>query len=103
LRYAFATVDAISSYQISNWYRSFVIEPAVSRKIGKTAMTIMTLEAHEWKTSAQGYDNGLYTRFLQMQLDIELAHFTQRLYNQMHLLEIEKIIWEVQTIGIHSC
>jgi methylglutaconyl-CoA hydratase len=30
------------------------------------------------------------------ELDIELAHFTQRLatYNQMHLLKIEKIIWE---------
>jgi methylglutaconyl-CoA hydratase len=27
-------------------------------------MTIMTLEAHEWKTSAWGYDNGLYTKVL---------------------------------------
>jgi methylglutaconyl-CoA hydratase len=27
----------------------FVIEPAVSRKIGKTAMTEMTLAATEWK------------------------------------------------------
>jgi methylglutaconyl-CoA hydratase len=56
----------------------------VSRKIGKTAMATMTLTAHEWKTSAWGYDNGLYAKVLYTELDIELAHFTQRLatYNR---------------------
>jgi methylglutaconyl-CoA hydratase len=40
----------------------FVIEPAVSRKIGKTAMTEMTLAATEWKKWA--HDKGLYAKVL---------------------------------------
>jgi methylglutaconyl-CoA hydratase len=38
----------------------FVIEPAVSRKIGKTAMTEMTLAATEWKNTDWAHDKGLY-------------------------------------------
>jgi methylglutaconyl-CoA hydratase len=49
----------------------------VSRKIGKTAMATMTLTAHEWKTSAWGYDNGFTLKSPNVyKLDIELAHFT---------------------------
>ena len=97
--YAFATVDAsIKLSELAIGIGPFVIEPAVSRKIGKTAMTTMTLEAHEWKTSAWGYNNGLYTKVLAnaTELDIELAHFTQRLatYNPDALTEMKKIIWE---------
>ena len=61
-------------------------------------MSTMTLEAHEWKTADWAYENGLYSRVLDdsVELDIELAHFTQRLatYNPDSLLEMKKIIWE---------
>jgi methylglutaconyl-CoA hydratase len=64
----FATVDAsIKLSELAIGIGPFVIEPAVSRKIGKTAMATMTLTAHEWKTSAWGYDNGLYAKVLTAQ------------------------------------
>jgi methylglutaconyl-CoA hydratase len=50
--YTFATVD--SSIKLSELYHRvgpFVIEPTVSRKIGKSAMSEMTLAAHEWKNT----------------------------------------------------
>lgn len=97
--YAFATVDAsIKLSELAIGIGPFVIEPAVSRKIGKVAMSTMTLEAHEWKTASWAYENGLYAKVLEntTELDIELAHFTKRLatYNPDSLLEMKKIIWE---------
>jgi methylglutaconyl-CoA hydratase len=75
-----------------------VIEPAVSRKIGKTAMTQMTLAAHEWKTADWALEKGLYAKLAQdqVELDIDIDHFTSKLasYNPDALFEMKKIIWE---------
>jgi methylglutaconyl-CoA hydratase len=50
--YAFATVDSsIKLSELAIGIGPFVIEPAVSRKIGKSAMSEMTLAAHEWKNT----------------------------------------------------
>ena len=58
--YAFATADAsIKLSELAIGIGPFVIEPAVSRKIGKTAMTQMTLAAHEWKTAPWALEKGL--------------------------------------------
>lgn len=97
--YTFATANAsIKLSELSIGIGPFVIEPAVSRKIGKTAMTAMTLAAHEWKSAAWAEENGLYAKVLesQVELDIELAHFTQKLasYNPDALFEMKKVIWE---------
>lgn len=97
--YTFATTNAsIKLSELSIGIGPFVIEPAVSRKIGKTAMTEMTLAAHEWKSAAWAEEKGLYAKVLenQVELDIELAHFTQNLasYNPDALAEMKKVIWE---------
>ncbi|MBU0940798.1 MAG: enoyl-CoA hydratase/isomerase family protein [Bacteroidetes bacterium] len=97
--YTFATADAsIKLSELAIGIGPFVIEPAVSRKIGKMAMSTMTLEAHEWKTAQWAYDKGLYAKvFLNSEaLDNELEQFTKRLatYNPDSLLEMKKIIWE---------
>jgi methylglutaconyl-CoA hydratase len=97
--YAFATVDSsIKLSELAIGIGPFVIEPAVSRKIGKIAMSTMTLEAHEWKTAQWAYDNGLYAKVLPNSeaLDSELEQFTNRLaaYNPDSLIEMKKIIWE---------
>ncbi|SFU27990.1 methylglutaconyl-CoA hydratase [Pustulibacterium marinum] len=42
----------------------FVIAPAVDRKIGKTALADITLNAHEWKTAQWAKETGLYTQVL---------------------------------------
>ena len=97
--YVFATVEAsIKLSELAIGIGPFVIEPAVSRKIGKTAMTEMTLDAEQWKSAAWALEKGLYAKVLenQVKLDIELGHFTQKLasYNPEALAEMKKVIWE---------
>jgi methylglutaconyl-CoA hydratase len=97
--YAFATVDSsIKLSELAIGIGPFVIEPAVSRKIGKTAMTEMTLAAHEWKNADWAQQKGLYAKVLQdqVELDIVLAQFTAKLasYNPEALLKIKNVIWE---------
>ena len=97
--YAFATTNAaIKLSELAIGIGPFVIEPAVSRKIGKTAMTQMTLAAHEWKTAEWALDKGLYAKVLlnQTELDNDLANFTTKLasYNPEAMQQMKKIIWE---------
>ncbi|WP_367755700.1 enoyl-CoA hydratase/isomerase family protein [Flavobacterium sp. WC2430] len=97
--YAFATADAsIKLSELAIGIGPFVIEPAVSRKIGKTAMTQMTLAAHEWKTADWALEKGLYAKLAhdQVELDIDIDHFTSKLasYNPDALFKMKKIIWE---------
>lgn len=76
----------------------FVIEPALSRKIGKMAMSEMTLAAHQWKTAVWAHQKGLYAKLLETQeeLDVEITAFSQKLasYNPEALSELKKVFWE---------
>jgi methylglutaconyl-CoA hydratase len=97
--YAFATVDsAIKLSELAIGIGPFVIEPAVSRKIGKTAMGEMTLAAHEWKSATWANEKGLYANVLkdQEEMDSELDKFTSKLasYNPDALIEMKKVLWE---------
>jgi methylglutaconyl-CoA hydratase len=97
--YAFATVESsIKLSELAIGIGPFVIEPAVSRKIGKSAMSEMTLAAHEWKNADWAQQKGLYAKVLQgqVELDIDLAHFTSKLasYNPEALDQMKKVMWE---------
>jgi len=97
--YVFATTTAsIKLSELAIGIGPFVIEPAVSRKIGKTAMTEMTLAAHEWKSAAWAQQKGLYAEVFETSelLDTAIAEFTSKLasYNPEALFEMKKIIWE---------
>lgn len=74
----------------------FVIEPAVSRKIGKTAMAEMTLET-DWKPATWAKEKGLYDRVLDTttELDTEILAFANKLatYNPEALFEMKKVFW----------
>lgn len=76
----------------------FVIEPAVSRKIGKTAMAEMTLAAHDWKTAQWAKEKGLYAELFPSveTLDQGVADFCTKLasYNSDALSEMKKALWE---------
>ncbi|WP_276379821.1 enoyl-CoA hydratase/isomerase family protein [Flavobacterium sp. H4147] len=75
----------------------FVIEPAVSRKIDKTAMTEMTLAPHEWKSAEWAFQKGLFSVLCEASaLDAEVESYAQKLssYNPEALHEMKKIIWE---------
>jgi len=76
----------------------FVIEPAVSRKIGKGAMSEMTMEASEWKSAIWANQKGLYSKVFETtaELDMETTAFANKLsgYNPEALFEMKKILWE---------
>ncbi|MGQ7945641.1 enoyl-CoA hydratase/isomerase family protein [Flavobacterium sp. WC2509] len=100
--YALATLESsIKLSELAIGIGPFVIEPAVSRKIGKMAMSEMTLAAHEWKTANWALQKGLYAKVLQTkeELDLEVDVFSKKLasYNPNALSEMKKIFWEGTT------
>ncbi|MBS7256487.1 enoyl-CoA hydratase/isomerase family protein [Flavobacterium branchiicola] len=96
--YVFATPESdVKLSELAIGIGPFVIEPAVSRKIGKTAMTEMTLAAHEWKSAEWAFQKGLFSVVCEsFSLDLKIDDFVQKLssYNPEALLEMKKIIWE---------
>ncbi|MBX9808318.1 MAG: enoyl-CoA hydratase/isomerase family protein [Flavobacteriaceae bacterium] len=96
--YALATTESsIKLSELAIGIGPFVIEPAVSRKIGKSAMTEMTLDT-DWKTANWANQKGLYAKVFATttELDAEIAAFANKLasYNPEALLEIKKTFWE---------
>lgn len=97
--YALATTEsAIKLSELAIGIGPFVIEPAVSRKIGKSALGEMTLAAHEWKNATWAHEKGLYANVFETtaDLDSELEKFTTKLasYNPEALSEMKKVLWE---------
>lgn len=97
--YVFATNNASTKLsELAIGIGPFVIEPAVSRKIGKTAMTEMTLAATEWKNAEWALNKGLFTQLFSSldELDNSLSSFALNLasYNPEALVEMKKAIWE---------
>jgi methylglutaconyl-CoA hydratase len=76
----------------------FVIEPAVSRKIGKTALAELSLAAGEWKSAAWAKEKGLYANTFETieKLDDALSILTRQLasYNPEALAEMKKVLWD---------
>ena len=97
--YTFATNNsAIKLSEIAIGIGPFVIEPAVSRKIGKIAFTEMTLTPTLWKTAQWAKEKGLFTEVFETTelLDENLINFTLELssYNPEALVEMKKVFWE---------
>lgn len=97
--YALATSNAaIKLSELAIGIGPFVIEPAVSRKIGKTAMAEMALEAHEWKKAEWAKDKGLYADLFETTADLDtaIAGLCTKLssYNPEALYEMKKVFWE---------
>jgi methylglutaconyl-CoA hydratase len=96
--YALATTgSAIKLSELGIGIGPFVIEPALTRKIGKSATTEMTLEA-EWKTAAWANQKGFYAKIFETsaELDNEIEAFANTLasYNPEALTEMKKVLWE---------
>lgn len=96
--YVFATQNASTKLsELAIGIGPFVIEPAVSRKIGKTAMSQMTLAATEWKNANWNLNQGLFSELFDSveELDAALNVFTEKLssYNPEALFEMKKVMW----------
>ncbi|GAA4279604.1 enoyl-CoA hydratase/isomerase family protein [Gaetbulibacter aestuarii] len=76
----------------------FVIEPAVSRKMGKTIMAQMTLNAEAFYSADFAEKNGLYAEVFETKKELDDAVFTlaENLskYNPEALSEMKRVIWE---------
>lgn len=97
--YVFGTEKtAVKLSELAIGIGPFVIEPAVSKKIGTTAMTEMTLAATEWKSAQWAFEKGLITKLFSSteEMDDALVQFTNQLssYNPDALYEMKKVIWQ---------
>jgi methylglutaconyl-CoA hydratase len=97
--FAFAYKDAaIKLSEIAIGIGPFVIEPAVSRKIGKIAMIEMTLQPNTWQTADWAKDKGLYADIFDSQDEVTEA--TKKLakklasFNPDALDEMKKVFWQ---------
>ncbi len=97
--YALATVDAsIKLSELAIGIGPFVIEPAVSRKIGKAAMSELALDPYSWKNAYWAKNKGLYAEVYDTveELDKELELFCSKLAqcNPEALYQMRKVMWE---------
>ncbi len=96
--YTFATIECnLKLSELEIGIGPFVIEPAVTRKIGKSAMTEMTLDS-EWRTATWANQKGLFSKVYanQKMLDTEITVFAKKLasYNPEALSQMKKVFWE---------
>ena len=97
--YVLATHEAsVKLSELTIGIGPFVIEPAVSRKIGKTALAELSLAAGEWKSAAWAKEKGLFANTFATieKLDEALSILTHQLasYNPEALAEMKKVLWE---------
>jgi methylglutaconyl-CoA hydratase len=75
----------------------FVIEPAVTRKMGLAATSELTLEATNWKNAYWAKEKGLYAKVFETieELDDEIELLANKLasYNAEALSEMKKVFW----------
>ena len=96
--YVFATKFAsIKLSELSIGIGPFVIEPAVSRKIGLSNFTALTLNPTTWKTANWAQEAGLYQHILEdiEELNEEVEKYIKQLstYNSEALNELKKVLW----------
>ena len=97
--FAFAYQDAsVKLSEIAIGIGPFVIEPAVTRKIGKNAMTQLTLLPNNWQTADWAIEKGLFADVFDSYSDLntETLSFAEKLasYNPEALTEMKKVFWE---------
>jgi len=96
--YCFATEQAsIKLSELTIGIGPFVIEPAVTRKIGIAALSELTLDATSWKTAYWAKEKGLFAKVFDTinEMDNEVDNFALKLskYNPDALIELKKALW----------
>ena len=97
--YAFATERAqIKLSELSIGLGPYIIEPAVSRKIGTTAFAQLSLESTNWKSAQWGLNKGLYAKLVSDDSALETA-VNQKVdklahYSPEACRELRKLHWK---------
>ena len=97
--YTFASVNAaVRLSELTIGIAPLVIAPAVERKLGKAALSELSLSPTEWKNAYWAQEKGLFSKVFETldELDRELHFFAQKLaaYNPEALKEWKKVLWE---------
>ena len=97
--YVFATENAsVKLSELSIGIGPFVIEPAVERKIGVSALSELSLDATHWQTAYWVQKKGLYHKVFEnlREMDKAIYDFTTKLasYNPQALTEMKKVLWK---------
>lgn len=97
--YAFATNAAsIKLSELSIGLGPYVIEPALSRKIGTTAFAQLSLDSAHWKSAQWGLHKGLYAECVadQKALNLSVNEKAERLadYAPEACRELRKLHWK---------
>lgn len=96
--YVIATPEsAIKLSELTIGIGPFVIEPAVSRKIGKTAMSELALTANEWKDAKWAFEKGLYSQLATKETleEVTITLATQLAsYNPDAIRALKNVFWE---------
>ncbi len=89
---------AIKLSELSIGIGPFVIEPVVSRRIGKTAMSRLTLDAETFYTPEWAKEKGLYAEVFDSAevLDEAIHEMAEKLcgYNSEALEQMKQVFWE---------
>ncbi|WP_394335666.1 enoyl-CoA hydratase/isomerase family protein [Aquimarina sediminis] len=96
--YCLATeVASIKLSELTIGIGPFVIEPAVSRKIGLAGFEALAWDASQWKNAYWAKEQGLYARVFETisELDKEVQLFAEKLasYNPEATQQMKKISW----------
>ncbi len=96
--YCYATERAdVKLSELSIGLGPFVIAPAVERKIGKSALTQLTLAAHEWQTAYWAKEKGLYAKVFEniREMDKEIELFSSKIsgYSAEGLTALKAVLW----------
>jgi methylglutaconyl-CoA hydratase len=97
--FAYAYQDAsIKLSEIAIGIGPFVIEPAVSRRIGKNAMSLLALQPNHWQTADWAVEKGLYADVFDSYEELTEATvaMAKKLasYHPDALAEMKKVFWE---------
>jgi methylglutaconyl-CoA hydratase len=97
--YALATENAaVKLSELAIGIGPFVIEPVVTRKIGVSGTSELTLDATNWKNAYWAKEKGLYAKVFESihDLDKEVESLSEKLasYNPIALVEIKKALWK---------
>jgi methylglutaconyl-CoA hydratase len=97
--FAYAYQDAsIKLSEIAIGIGPFVIEPAVSRRIGKNAMSLLALQPNHWQTADWAVEKGLYADVFDSYEELTEATVTMAKklasYHPDALAEMKKVFWE---------
>jgi len=97
--YTIATMAAsVKLSELAVGIGPFVVGPAVERKIGNAAFSMMSINATEWQTANWAREKGMYTALYAtiQELDIAVQSLAERLAasNPEAMTELKKVFWE---------